>query len=68
MKKRLIVAITGYAMKDDLHKSRQAGFEMHLVKPVSPGALLQLLEEAPAQASASDEGRVVDIATHRKPV
>ena len=63
-----LIAVTAYGKESDRDRSRRAGFELHLVKPVSPGALLQLLEEAPAAAAASDDGRVVDIATHRKPV
>lgn len=38
-----IIAITGYAMKDDLHKARQAGFNHHLTKPVNVDALQALL-------------------------
>jgi CheY-like chemotaxis protein len=38
-----IIAITGYAMKDDIHKARQAGFDHHLTKPVNVDALQGLL-------------------------
>ena len=33
------IALSGYGMQEDLRKSRQAGFERHLTKPVSPQAL-----------------------------
>jgi signal transduction histidine kinase len=35
------IALSGYGMDDDLHRSREAGFDAHLVKPVN----LRLLEE-----------------------
>jgi CheY-like chemotaxis protein len=38
-----IIAITGYAMKDDIHKARQAGFDHHLTKPVNVDALQGIL-------------------------
>ena len=39
----LIVALTGYGRPEDRLKSRNAGFDAHLVKPVDPDALLSLL-------------------------
>jgi hypothetical protein len=40
---------------------------MHLVKPVNPGALLQLLEErAPKPAAGSSEARVIEMAAFKK--
>jgi signal transduction histidine kinase/DNA-binding response OmpR family regulator len=36
----LVVAVSGYGQDEDRQKSRQAGFDYHLVKPVDP-ALLQ---------------------------
>jgi PAS domain S-box-containing protein len=38
-----IIAITGYAMKDDLNKARQAGFDHHLTKPVNVDTLQGIL-------------------------
>jgi CheY-like chemotaxis protein len=45
----LFVALTGYGQAGDRALSRQAGFDHHLVKPVDPAQLLELLErrEAP---------------------
>jgi len=34
--KPLIVAVTGYGMTDDKHRSGEAGFDLHLLKPVDP--------------------------------
>lgn len=38
-----IIALTGLGHDDDLANSRKAGFDMHLVKPVDPEVLLNLL-------------------------
>src|SRR5512140_1222989 len=35
----LIVALTGWSQEEDKLRSRQAGFDRHLVKPVEPGML-----------------------------
>jgi two-component system CheB/CheR fusion protein len=41
----LLVALTGYGQAEDRTRSRQAGFDHHLVKPVSQGVLENLLRE-----------------------
>jgi len=38
-----LVALTGYGQEEDRQRSRDAGFDMHLVKPVDPEALQELL-------------------------
>ena len=44
-----IIALTGYGLELDRNRSREAGFDHHLVKPVSMGALLRVLSaERPA--------------------
>jgi PAS domain S-box-containing protein len=40
-----IVALTGWGQKNDRVRSRQAGFDGHLVKPIEPAALEKLLAE-----------------------
>jgi CheY-like chemotaxis protein len=40
----LLIAITGWAQDADRAKSRAAGFDHHLTKPVEPGTLIGLLE------------------------
>lgn len=42
-KKAVLVAVTGYGQEDDRRRSRAAGFDYHLTKPVDPSALQQLL-------------------------
>jgi CheY-like chemotaxis protein len=39
----VLVALTGWGQEDDRKKSAAAGFDFHLVKPVEPAALKQLL-------------------------
>jgi PAS domain S-box-containing protein len=43
-----IVAITGFGQDDDRRRSREAGFDEHLVKPVDPDLLMRRLEAATA--------------------
>ncbi|MGH8585242.1 MAG: ATP-binding response regulator, partial [Gammaproteobacteria bacterium] len=43
--KMLLVALTGWGQDEDRQKSREAGFDGHLVKPVDHGALTKLLAE-----------------------
>ena len=39
----LLVAVTGYAEDEARRRSREAGFDHHLVKPVDPDSVLALL-------------------------
>jgi two-component system CheB/CheR fusion protein len=39
----LLVAMTGYGQDDDRRRSRDAGCDQHLVKPVDPHDLQQIL-------------------------
>ena len=40
-----IVAITGWGQEADRMRSKEAGFDLHLVKPVDPGVLVSVLEQ-----------------------
>ena len=42
-KRPLLVAITGYGLPEDRNRSRAAGFDMHLVKPVDTATLADVL-------------------------
>ena len=44
-RRALIVALTGWGQEEDRRRSREAGFDQHLVKPVEPAALERLLHE-----------------------
>jgi signal transduction histidine kinase len=39
----LVVALTGWGQEEDLRHAREAGFDHHLVKPVEPAALQEIL-------------------------
>ena len=39
-----LIALTGYGMSADRAKAERAGFDKHLVKPVSPESLVSLLD------------------------
>ena len=52
----LLVAVTGYAEDEALRRSREAGFDHHLVKPIDPDALLALLASLEwAETTAEEE-------------
>jgi PAS domain S-box-containing protein len=46
----LFIACTGWGQEADRDSAHEAGFDFHLVKPIDPGALLRLLDVAPAAA------------------
>jgi PAS domain S-box-containing protein len=39
----VLVALTGWGQEEDRRRSREAGFDHHLIKPVEPDALFKLL-------------------------
>ena len=39
-----LIAVTGWGQEDDRRRSQAAGFDGHLVKPIDPDALFQLLQ------------------------
>ncbi len=45
-----IVAITGYGQEEDRRRSREAGFDFHLVKPID----IRELEQVIAQRASSE--------------
>jgi signal transduction histidine kinase/ActR/RegA family two-component response regulator len=49
----LLVAITGFGQHEDKERSRQAGFDLHLTKPVDPDALAQVLGSVTTHGSAA---------------
>jgi two-component system, sensor histidine kinase len=56
----LLVALTGYGTPDALERSRCAGFDHHLIKPVNPEALYRLLNSKEPTVAGVDapEGRL----------
>ena len=45
MKHALLVAVTGWGSEEDRRKSRDAGFDFHLTKPVDPAAIDDVIVE-----------------------
>jgi CheY-like chemotaxis protein len=43
----VLVALTGYGLREDAERARAAGFAAHVVKPASPERLQQLLADVP---------------------
>jgi signal transduction histidine kinase len=43
-----LIALTGYGQPEDRQRTRSAGFDLHLVKPVEPAILQQTLCQLPA--------------------
>jgi len=49
-----LIAVTAYGKDEDKEQSKKAGFALHLLKPVSPGTLLAVLEDVPKLASGTE--------------
>jgi signal transduction histidine kinase len=47
-----LVALTGYGQPEDRRRAAEAGFDEHLVKPVEPDRLRQLLSKIPVASRA----------------
>ena len=56
----LIVAISGYGQADDRERSRQAGCDHHLVKPVDPVALSELLASVRSNRASASSDNIAD--------
>ena len=44
-KKMILIAVTGWGQEEDKRKSKEAGFDQHMVKPIDLRALMKLLSE-----------------------
>lgn len=47
-----LIAVTGFGQEADRRRSYEAGFDLHLVKPVNPRQLRELLAETAASKTA----------------
>ncbi len=47
----VIAALTGWGQDEDKRRSREAGFDQHLIKPVEPAALDRLLASLPPEGA-----------------
>ena len=50
MYKSFVIAMTGYGAEEDKQRTRDAGFDAHLVKPIELDSLMRLLYQAGAPA------------------
>ena len=48
----VLIALTGWGQEEDLRRSREAGFNAHLLKPVDHVALMELLASLPERGNA----------------
>jgi CheY-like chemotaxis protein/two-component sensor histidine kinase len=62
--KPLVIALTGWGQEEDHRRSRAAGFDGHLVKPVNPEALVKLLDSL--ESASTVESLESAPATQRK--
>jgi CheY-like chemotaxis protein len=46
-----MVALTGWGQEEDRRRSKEAGFDTHMIKPVDPIALMGLLASLPSKKS-----------------
>ena len=51
-KSTVLIALTGWGQDEDRRRSREVGFDSHLVKPLDPEALSTMLSRLPAPAVA----------------
>ena len=56
LKEIVLVALSGYALPEDLERARKAGFDCHLSKPPSLEKLEQILGEAPQRGDTRIPG------------
>jgi signal transduction histidine kinase/DNA-binding response OmpR family regulator len=50
-----LIALTGYGQASDRQRGREAGFDDHLLKPVDPTTLSELISLAPRRQEQADE-------------
>jgi signal transduction histidine kinase/ActR/RegA family two-component response regulator len=50
-----LIALTGWGAEDELRRTRESGFDFHLVKPVDANALLDLLSQISPRTALTDE-------------
>jgi CheY-like chemotaxis protein len=55
-----IIALTGWGQEEDRRKTREAGFDAHLTKPVDHAALLALLAGERPAVAPGDEALAAD--------
>ncbi len=59
----VLVALSGFGQAGDRERSRQVGFDLHLIKPVNPSEIESLLAQAIARRSAPERLSAVQPST-----
>ena len=54
-KNLLVVALTGWGQEEDRRKSREAGFDAHIVKPVDIDAIIKILARVPERDTGAQQ-------------
>jgi signal transduction histidine kinase/CheY-like chemotaxis protein len=54
----VLAAVTGYGQEEDRRRSREAGFDYHLTKPLAPSALAEVIVSTGAGPRSGWEGMV----------
>jgi len=49
----VLVAVTGWGQEDDRIRSREAGFDAHIVKPVDPDLLAKIISPLPSRGAVA---------------
>jgi CheY-like chemotaxis protein len=57
----MLIAVSGWGQEEDLHKSRDAGFNHHIVKPVDHDILMKLIAALPASTNPSQQPPAADV-------
>ena len=66
-RRALLVALTGYGQPADRQRSREAGFDEHLLKPVDPAALDALVARGSLAAVGGVAGEGATLYAFRRP-
>jgi len=53
----VLIAATGWGQEEDRRRSLESGFDAHLVKPVDPEGLMQLVSGLASRLAATSNGR-----------
>ncbi|HEY7164857.1 MAG TPA: PAS domain S-box protein [Candidatus Binatia bacterium] len=59
----VLIAVSGWGQEEDLQRSREAGFNTHMVKPVNHDALLELIDSLPTCTTRSQQQTATDVAS-----
>ena len=55
LRKAILVALTGWGHDEDRRRSKEAGFDHHMVKPADPAALDRVLESLASRQGGTGE-------------